>query len=68
MYIERFLRVSRAYLLASPVVAPRREFEGYSQLWLHTSARAAQAVQRNTSVAALWATSGHNVRGTSWPA
>jgi len=68
MHIERFLRVSRAYLRAPLAVAPRREPDGASQLWQPTSARPGQAVQRDASVAALWATSKRNAGDTSWPA
>ncbi|MBV8261139.1 MAG: hypothetical protein JO239_09320 [Paraburkholderia sp.] len=68
MHIERFLRVSRTYLRASPAVAPRLELQGHGRLWSHTSARAGQAAQRGNSVAALWTTQSRNVHGISWPA
>lgn len=55
MHIERFLRVSRAYLRASPAVVPRLE-PGHGQLWSYTSARAGHSAQRGTSVASLWTT------------
>jgi len=67
MHIERFLRVSRAYLRASPAVVPRLE-PGHGQLWSYTSARACHSAQRGTSVASLWTTSRSNVPGSSWPA
>ncbi|MDN7413395.1 hypothetical protein QZM42_33245 [Burkholderia vietnamiensis] len=68
MHIERFLRVSRAYLLAMPAIAPRRECDGQGQLWRNAAIHTGREVQRDTSVAALWTTSNRNVGGTSWPA
>lgn len=68
MHNERFLRLSRAYLLASGAIASRRECDWNALLWGHASVHTGQSVQRGTSIAALWATSARNVRGTSWPA
>jgi hypothetical protein len=68
MHIERFLRVSRTYLRATPAIAPRRELDGPGQLWGHPGARPAHAVQRDTSVSALWSTPKRNTGSTSWPA
>ncbi|MGF6652189.1 hypothetical protein OKW34_002751 [Paraburkholderia youngii] len=68
MHIERFLHVSRAYLRTTLAIAPRRELDGPAQLWGHPGALPPEAVQRGTSVAALWTTSKRNTGTTSWPA
>jgi hypothetical protein len=71
MHIERFLRVSRAYLRATPVIAPRRELDGPGQLWgtqVSAQTRKGEALQRCSSAAILWTTSTHHAGSTSWPA
>ena len=68
MHVERFLRISRAYLRASQAVARRGDFKEHGQLWPRTSARISQAVQGSASIASLWTTSRGGICGTSWPA